>query len=147
MSSFLCNPSPQYAVPNLGDASLRVPAVDATLPVIVTGGHVTSDVGTTRIEGVSKGGAAVGDAEDIDSMIFHVTDFHDYFGHPIREGTGRHSWTGRLNLSARDWVVTIDAVADVREARCRGEEWRRSNHAHREAGVPKRRIVYGLRLQ
>jgi hypothetical protein len=114
---FTVQPNSPDVVPDVGDASLRIPDLGTTIPVIVTGAHVTSEAGATLLEGVPKGQVVVVGGENISSVIFHVTDFHDYFGHPIREKSGHHSWTGRLNLAAHDWEITIDAVSDLRERR------------------------------
>lgn len=50
----------------------------------------------------------VGGARRISYLIFHISNFHDYIGDWINDGSG--GWSGRIVLQENNWIITIDSV-------------------------------------
>jgi hypothetical protein len=57
----------------------------------------------------------LGTAKDVLSIIFHVMNFRDFHGHPIRNQKGTSSWGGRSVIEVDPWRVTLDIVTSVRD--------------------------------
>ncbi len=58
-------------------------------------------------------GLRVGSDRQVSSVSFELPNFDDFIGKPIRWGSKLYS--GRLELSAEPWRVTIDARPDIAE--------------------------------
>jgi glutamyl-tRNA synthetase len=115
--TFSMDSTPVHSWPLVGEAELRIPDLGLSVPAIVTRAQPTSEMGTIRLEGVPNGPMVVGRDESLDSVVFHVTDFHDFVGHAVRNATANCAWSGRLCLAAENWLITVDAVPDHLERR------------------------------
>ncbi len=114
---FSLTPDSQHSMPPLGEGELRIPELNASVPVLLSHYQVTSSSGTKLLEGHTNGRFAFGDGSALQRVIFHVTDFVDFFGTPIRDESARHSWAGRMKLIAGGWDIIIDAVPNAKERR------------------------------
>jgi hypothetical protein len=123
---FHLEPSSSWTSPwntaHIGDAELRIPELDISVPALVTHSHVASGKGTWHLEGVPNGRVAIGGSRALHHVIFHLADFLDYSGAPVRDGAARRVWAGRLNLTAGGWAVTIDKTPDAAKRRATASE-------------------------
>lgn len=67
----------------------------------------------TRVEGVFQACVRVGPDRPVRAILFHVPNFHEYVGDPIRSDRTFHR--GRLRLKAGEWIVTIDQSSKHRD--------------------------------
>ncbi|MCX6834558.1 MAG: glutamate--tRNA ligase family protein, partial [candidate division Zixibacteria bacterium] len=104
------------AKPECGQARLEIPELAFSVEALVTRLQIKSGEPAT-ISGIPNGESMVGTGENLSSVVFHLTGFHDYIGGSIRDKVAHHFWAGRLNLAARDWLITIDAVSNLGERR------------------------------
>ncbi len=110
--------TPPWPLRTSNEVALCIPESAASVPALITNMHITSDAGVESIRGITNGRVVFGAGEALRHVVFHVADFADYFGTPVRgEVLAGGAWAGRLSLGARDWVITIDAVRDARNRR------------------------------
>jgi glutamyl-tRNA synthetase len=103
--------SPDRFFGTSGEARLTILDKRASVDALVTGFSFDFG-GESVLSGIPNGRFDVGDGSELDSVIFHLTNFHEFRGSPIREGSSVRA--GRVVFSAEGWVVTIDAVGNVK---------------------------------
>jgi hypothetical protein len=89
----------------LGTATLEVPALVFSGPVIVSQQNGLRPAGM-GYAGSINGGALAGERENVSRILFHVVNFHEYLGDPIRFENAFSR--GRLTMCSHGWQLTID---------------------------------------
>lgn len=89
---------------------------DSTLTkVSICSEDISEDILSSRFSGIPKKGIILGDGQDLSYVIFHLTNFHPFLGSCISaKSLGvKHIYTGRLQMEAYGWTVTIDSLPNI----------------------------------
>lgn len=94
---------------DLGPAKLELPAEwpNELIDVEVRSTSLWSAQQSTPASGVIEGWKRKRDAA-VQNIVFHVPNFRDYRGEPIRDGLS--AWTGRAALRFDKWKIDIDSL-------------------------------------
>lgn len=99
-----------------GHASLLISDLNATVPVFVTNASLIRG----PVKG-SLGHSSSGTAPGIAEVRFLVANLPDFLGEPLTEDHPSSSgfWAGRLSLTHRTWLITLDERRDYRDVYAR----------------------------
>jgi hypothetical protein len=90
--------------PALKNGSLRMRGINGKAKVSVQdyslGSHAPRDI-SGIVDAVE-----IGDGRSVKKIAFHVVNFRDYLGQPVRNETGNETWDGRAAFSAGAWRIT-----------------------------------------
>jgi len=97
--------------------SLQIPGVSQEAPVILTSASPIDEGWTIR--GVLKGQVIKKTGEDADKIVFHLANFPDYTGFPVRNETkhGVEAFRGRLPFESHDLVGLLDVIPEASHLR------------------------------
>jgi hypothetical protein len=88
--------------------TLAIPRRRARAACRLSGKQLGSSV---SVKGFLTRPFTIGAGEDLASVVFHLANFRNYLGSPVRSGT---KWfRGRLHLEGGGWSVDIDAMEDL----------------------------------
>jgi len=108
----------RLTIPDMEGWSFPFKLAPATLKLPASGSHKVGitdyqiPAGTLRATIYRP--AIFGPSNVSNAAYFHLTNFHDLVGAPIRSDS--HLWRGRLTLHSSRWIVEIDQRPDLTEA-------------------------------
>ncbi len=87
---------------------LTASAINLTSSAYITGFKIRmgSDA-LNECRGRFLGATPSGKTDEVDYILFHLPNFTDYIGYPIRNSTHK-VWKGRLSLVSLEWTVLLD---------------------------------------
>jgi len=76
--------------------------------------HEISDLFSTAVSPVAGAIAEFdrGKEQYAEHIVFHLSNFTDYLGRPVRNAEATSSWAGRSVWEAGEWQITIDKIHD-----------------------------------
>lgn len=113
------SPTVKFEIPSLqrkipveqSNLKISIPAINMHGNVVFTS---IPNIGSSTCKGFLNEDIKPENIEEVDHIIFHLTNFVNYDGDNIREEGTNIFWRGRLSLEANGWKVTIDRVRDER---------------------------------
>jgi hypothetical protein len=101
--------------PEIGSdqATLFMPKVSSEIPVVVT--NLSQGDSGWKIRGVLKGSAVRSTGVPAEKLIFHLVNFPDYIGLPIRTESDRGigAFAGRLTFENDQWIGFVDSIPET----------------------------------
>jgi hypothetical protein len=99
-----------------GDAQLIYSSTERhrEVPICI----LSKTIGTLNSLGGRTYPVEFGDKEaNLNSATFHLNNFIDYIGNPIRkiEGSVINNWAGRIELKTQEWIILIDKAQNFKD--------------------------------
>jgi len=105
--------------PEIGSdkSTLLIPKVSEETPVIIT--NLAQGASGWTVRGILKGRAVRSTGVNAEKLIFHLANFPDFIGLPIRiEGDrGVGAFSGRITLESDQWIGFIDSIPETSHLR------------------------------
>jgi hypothetical protein len=104
------------------ESTLLIPGVSEEIPIIIT--NIAPGTTGWTVRGILKGPAVRSTGVNAEKLIFHLANFPDYIGLPIRtEGDrGVGAFPGRITLESDQWVGFIDSIPETSHLRKEQEQ-------------------------
>jgi len=101
--------------PEIGsdEAALFIPGVSSEAPVLIT--NLSQGDSGWNIRGVLRDHAVRSTGESVEKLIFHLANFPNYIGLPIRTESDRGvgAFAGRLTFENDEWIGLIDSIPET----------------------------------
>lgn len=94
--------------------TLRIPKTSEETPVIITS-FAQADSGWT-VHGIMNSCAVRTTGMKAERLVFHLVNFPDYIGLPIRAEAGHKikTFSGRITIESEQWIGVIDSIPEAR---------------------------------
>lgn len=105
--------------PEIGsdESTLLIPKTSEETPVIIT--NLTQGDSGWTVRGILKGCAVRSTKVNAEKLVFHLSNFPDYIGLPIRTESKRGvgAFSGRITIESEQWIGVIDSIPETSHLR------------------------------